>query len=261
MKVYCGIDIGSLSTEAVLVDPEGRILDFHIILTGASAVKASQVCFEQILAKANLAASDLEMVIATGYGRSRCDVADAKVTEITCHAKGASVLFPQARTVIDIGGQDSKAIAIDENGAVRDFVMNDKCAAGTGRFLEVMARTLEIDLDQMGPLSLKFKKETRVSSMCTVFAESEVVSLISEGAEAADIARGIHRAISDRTVSLTERVGIKPEVIMTGGVAKNIGVVTCIEEKIGRKLLLPDEPQIVGALGAAHIALFRSTKG
>ena len=261
MGVFCGIDIGSLSTEVVIIDSKGELIHYHIILTGASAVKASQVCYERALSKAKLAQSDIIMTIATGYGRSRCEVADAKVTEITCHAKGASILFPTAHTVIDIGGQDSKAISIDDKGGVLDFVMNDKCAAGTGRFLEVMARTLEIDLDEMGPLSLKFEKETRVSSMCTVFAESEVVSLISEGAEVADIARGIHRAISDRTVSLAERVGIRTDVVMTGGVAKNIGVVSCIEQKLGKKLLLPPEPQIVGALGAAHIAMIKHGKG
>lgn len=258
MPFFCGIDIGSLSTESVILDQNRSIIQYHIIFTGASAVKASSKCFEETLQKASIAGSDIEMTIATGYGRSRCEIADAKVTEITCHAKGASLLFSQARTVIDIGGQDSKAIRIDENGAVKDFVMNDKCAAGTGRFLEVMARTLEIDLEQMGPISLQYQAEHKVSSMCTVFAESEVVSLISEGVEVADISRGIHRAISDRTVSLTERVGIAPEVIMTGGVAKNIGVVACIEEKLGKKLLIPDEPQIVGAIGAAVIALERS---
>lgn len=258
MSFFCGIDIGSLSTETVILNEKGSIIQYNIILTGASAVKASAKCMEETLAKANLSLDEIEMVIATGYGRSRCEIADAKVTEITCHGKGASLLFPEARTVIDIGGQDSKAIRIDEKGAVQDFIMNDKCAAGTGRFLEVMARTLEIDLDQMGPLSLEFKLEHKVSSMCTVFAESEVVSLISEGVEVPDIARGIHRAISDRTASLAERVGITPKVIMTGGVAKNIGVVACLEEKLGQKLLLPEEPQIVGAIGAASIALERS---
>ena len=258
MKFFCGIDIGSLSTEAVIIDEDGNLVTYYIQLTGASAVKASEDCFNTTVEQANISPSDILMTIATGYGRTRCEITDKKVTEITCHGKGASVLFPEARTVIDIGGQDSKAIRIDENGSVKDFVMNDKCAAGTGRFLEVMARTLEIDLDQMGPVSLQFEKETKVSSMCTVFAESEVVSLISEGAKVADIIRGIHRAISDRTISLAERVGVVPEVVMTGGVAKNIGVVACIEEKLGKKLILPPEPQIVGALGAAHIALLRT---
>jgi predicted CoA-substrate-specific enzyme activase len=260
MELYCGIDIGSLSTEALLIDSQAKVVSQFIMFTGASAIKAGQICFDKTLELAGATPDDIAMTIATGYGRAKCTMADAKVTEITCHGKGAWVLFPHARTVIDIGGQDSKAIRINEKGAVQDFVMNDKCAAGTGRFLEVMARTLEIDLDQMGPTSLQFKNETPVSSMCTVFAESEVVSLISEGAAVADIIRGIHRAISDRTVSLAERVGVAGDVVMTGGVAKNVGVVDCIEQKIGKKLLIPEEPQIVGALGAAHIALDRSRK-
>ncbi len=261
MKYYCGIDIGSLSTEAVIIDKTGELITYYIQLTGASAVKAADNCFNATIQKGAISPSDIEFTIATGYGRTRCERADAKVTEITCHGKGAAILFPGAGTVIDIGGQDSKAIRIDENGTVKDFVMNDKCAAGTGRFLEVMARTLEIDLDQMGPVSLEFEHETKVSSMCTVFAESEVVSLISEGAKVADITRGIHRAISDRTISLAQRVGVNPDVVMTGGVAKNVGVVACVEEKLGTKLIIPDEPQIIGAFGAAHIALSRSNKG
>lgn len=261
MEYYCGIDIGSLSTETVLIDSSGALVHYEIILTGASAVKACAKCYYRTLEAAKVNEDDIVLTVSTGYGRSRCEFSDAQVTEITCHAKGAAVVFPEARTVIDIGGQDSKAIRLGPGGAVEDFAMNDKCAAGTGRFLGVMARTLEIDLDEMGPLSLKYVKEVKVSSMCTVFAESEVVSLISEGTDVANISRGIHKAISDRTVSLAERVGINPEVVMTGGVAKNVGVVDCIETKIGRKLLIPLEPQIIGALGAAHIALVRSQKG
>jgi predicted CoA-substrate-specific enzyme activase len=261
MKLFAGIDIGSLSTETVMIDDQGNLVHYNIILTGASAIKAAKASFSKALETMSAKPEDIVFTVGTGYGRNRCEQADATVTEITCHAKGAATIFPEAHTIIDIGGQDSKAIRIEQGGAVADFVMNDKCAAGTGRFLEVMARTLEIDLDQMGPISLQSNAETRVSSMCTVFAESEVVSLISEGAEVADIARGIHRAISDRTVSLAERVGVKPQVVMTGGVAKNVGVVDAIEKKIGRKLLIPEEPQIIGALGAAHIARQKSAKG
>ncbi|NLH48442.1 MAG: 2-hydroxyglutaryl-CoA dehydratase [Myxococcales bacterium] len=259
--IYAGVDIGSLSTETVLLDGEGRVLARTIQLTGASSAKAAKASFDGAIAQIGASAADVAFCIATGYGRNKAEFAHAKVTEITCHAKGAAVLVAGARTVIDIGGQDSKVIRINDEGVVSDFVMNDKCAAGTGRFLEVMARTLEVDLEDLGPLALRSDADLKVSSMCTVFAESEVVSLIGEGVAAARIAWGVCRSVADRTASLAERVGATEPIVMTGGVAKNVGVVKALETRLNRKLIISEEPQIVGALGAAHLALARGRRG
>lgn len=245
-----GIDSGSLTTDAVLFDGE-KIIASVIVPTGASNKRAAERARQEVLSKAGFNLSEIAKVVATGYGRDVIDFATSKITEITCHAIGAKRLFPEARTVIDIGGQDSKVIRMDDSGRVLNFAMNDKCAAGTGRFLEVMAKALEIRLDEMGKVSLTAQKEVNVSSTCTVFAESEVVGLVAQGFETPDIVRGIHRAIASRTSALAGRVGVVPKVIMTGGVAKNIGVVKELEEKLGMKIAVPEEPQIVGALGAA----------
>jgi (R)-2-hydroxyacyl-CoA dehydratese activating ATPase len=248
---FLGIDSGSLSTDAVIMS-ESKVVSYSIVPTGASNRKAAERSKAEALEKAGL--EKIEFTVATGYGRDNVELADASVTEITCHARGASFLFPDVRTVIDIGGQDSKIIRINEQGRTTDFVMNDKCAAGTGRFLEVMARALEVHLDDMGPLSLQSTRDVNVSSTCTVFAESEVVGLVAAGNDVKDILRGLHRAIAGRVVALTGRVGVAPRVVMTGGVAKNIGVKRAIEEKLGMEITAPQEPQIAGALGAALIA-------
>ena len=177
-----------------------------------------------------------------------------KITEITCHARGAHFLDPEVRTVIDIGGQDSKVIRLDENGAVANFVMNDKCAAGTGRFLEMMARTMEMNLDQMSECGLEFKEDITISSMCTVFAESEVVSLIAQNKATDDIVHGLNKAVAVKTAALTRRVGGEEKYMMTGGVSKNKGLVKTLEEKLGTKLVISDKAQLCGALGAALFA-------
>ena len=182
------------------------------------------------------------------------------MTEITCIAKGVSFLFPEARTIIDIGGQDTKVIRVDDRGRVLEFEMNDKCAAGTGRFIEVMANALNVELGKIGELSLSHKKDLTISSICTVFAESEVISLVSEGQELEDIVYGIHRAIADRTMGLINRLGgVQEKVIMCGGVAKNIGVVKALENTLGTSVQISEEPQIVGALGAALLALEKAS--
>lgn len=250
-----GIDIGSLSTDAVLINEKKEIVAYEVIATGASSKKACDKIFKQILDAAKLEAKDLDYIIATGYGRIKVPFANEVVTEITCHAKGANHFFPDARTVIDIGGQDSKAIKLDAKGNVVDFSMNDKCAAGTGRFLEVMARTLEIELDDMGELSLKGKDNVSISSLCTVFAESEVVSLIGADHKTPDICKALHISIAKRVSAQAKRVGLEETVVMTGGVAKNIGVVRELEKKLLCTIRIPEEPQIIGALGAAIIAL------
>jgi len=250
-----GIDIGSMSTNGVLINEKKEILSSIIILTGASSKKAADKTFNQILTEHKLSEKDIDYIVATGYGRIKVPFASEVVTEITCHAKGGNYYFPNARTIIDIGGQDSKVIKVDGNGNVLDFVMNDKCAAGTGRFLEVMARTLEIDLEDMGQISLNGKNNVSISSLCTVFAESEVVSLVGADHKTADICRSLHISIAKRITAQVKRIGLEEEVAMTGGVAKNIGVVTELERNLGCKIKISDEPQINGALGAALIAM------
>lgn len=197
--------------------------------------RSADAALADVLKKAGLTRDDISLIVSTGYGRVSIPFADKTVTEISCHGKGAHLLFPDVRTILDIGGQDSKAIRLNENGEVADFVMNDKCAAGTGRFLEMMARSLEISLDELGPVSLQSKEEIEISSMCSVFAESEVISLIAQNKEIADIAHGIHKAIAGKAMSLLKRVGLNPAYMMTGGVAKNPGVVAVLEEQLGRK--------------------------
>ncbi len=253
--LFAGIDIGSLSTDVVLLDGRGRVAASAVVATGASTRKACAEALGRALADAGATEPDIAFAVATGYGRESAAPAGLRVTEITCHARGARHLFPGARTVLDIGGQDSKVIRVSPDGKVADFAMNDKCAAGTGRFLEVMARALEMDLEEMGPRSLRSTKALAVSSMCTVFAESEVISLIASGAAPEDIARGIHAAVADRVAALAERVGVEPPVVMTGGVAKNPGARKALEDRFGLSLLVPAEPQTAGALGAALIAL------
>jgi (R)-2-hydroxyacyl-CoA dehydratese activating ATPase len=249
-----GIDVGSLTTDAViLVDDE--IAAYAIVPTLSSSEAAAKLAYEQALASAGLTAGDVTNIVATGYGRASTDFASKTVTEITCHAIGARRVFPEARTVIDIGGQDSKVIRLADDGRVEDFAMNDKCAAGTGRFLEVMARSLDTDLQSLGRLSGLATEDIRISSTCTVFAESEVVALVAKGAAKEDIIRGLHRSVAERIYAMVARLRAEPPFVMTGGVAKNSGVIAALEERLGAKLLVPDEPQIVGALGAAIVAL------
>ena len=253
-SLFAGVDIGSLSTEAVLLERNGSLAAQSILPTGASTRRAADAALEQALAAAGACSADLAFTVSTGYGREAVAAAAIKVTEITCHARGASHLFPGARTVIDIGGQDSKVIRLLPDGRVADFAMNDKCAAGTGRFLEVMARVLEMDLEEMGPRAVLSVRALPISSVCTVFAESEVISLIASGASPDDIAWGIHKAVAERVCALADRVGVRAPVVMTGGVAKNPAARKALEERLGLPLRLPDEPQTAGALGAALIA-------
>ena len=250
-----GIDSGSTSTNAVLLDDEKKIRAFAVVRTGAKSNDSADKILEQVLEAVGIKQEDLSCICATGYGRVSIPFADTNVTEISCHGKGAHYLNPAVRTILDIGGQDSKAIKLNEQGEVVDFVMNDKCAAGTGRFLEMMARTLEISIDELGPISLNWKEDIDISSMCSVFAESEVISLIAQNKETADIAHGLHKAIAGKSISLLKRVGLESTIMMTGGVAKNVGVIKTLEERLGEKIFIYEEPEIVGALGAALYAL------
>jgi predicted CoA-substrate-specific enzyme activase len=251
---FTGIDVGSLSTDVVIINKSGDIAGYSVIQTGANSTEAAEEGLEEALQNAKLKNSQIICTVATGYGRVSVPFADKKVTEISCHGKGAHILFPDVGTVIDIGGQDSKVIRVGEGGRVLDFTMNDKCAAGTGRFLDVMAAKLQVSLEEMGRLSVAAKKEVSVSSVCTVFAESEVVSLVAQNHPKEEIIRGLHRAIVNRVWSMVKSVGIHGGVLMSGGVAKNIGVVQLMEEKLGQGIMVYREPQIVGALGAAIFA-------
>lgn len=251
--ITAGIDIGSLSTDAVILKGE-KILSYTIVPTLSSSETAAEHAYNEALEKAGLQRSDVPNVVSTGYGRASIDFAFRAVTEITCHALGARRLFSDAKSVIDIGGQDSKIIKLSRDGRVEDFSMNDKCAAGTGRFLEVMARSLDTDLESLGRLSALSNADIRISSTCTVFAESEVVALVAKGIPKEDIILGLHRSVAERIYAMVMRLRAEQPFVMTGGVAKNSGIVSAIEERLNTKLLLPEEPQIVGALGAAIIA-------
>lgn len=255
MNLFAGIDVGSLSADAVLINENGDLMAWAVLPTGPDSQKAGTDAFLLALHRAGAEKKDVKQVLSTGYSRARVTEAENKSkTEISCHALGAHHIFPGARTVIDIGGQDSKVIRVNGEGRVMDFAMNDKCAAGTGRFLEVMAGALGTDIGQIGKLALQSSAQLTISSTCTVFAESEVISLISQGKSPADIAMAICRAIAHRTAGLVSRVGLEDQVIMSGGVAKNIAVVKLMSEKISRPIQVPEEPQIIGALGAALFA-------
>ncbi len=251
--ILVGIDIGAASAKAVILKTN-KILSFSIMPTGSNVIKAAEAVIKRALAKAAISMDKVDYVVSTGYGRRSVPFAHKAVTEIICHSAGVGSLMPEARTVIDIGGQDSKVIGLDDNGHVSNFVMNDKCAAGTGRFLEVMSRVLEVDIDEMGPISLRGKNPCQISSTCTVFAESEMVSLRAEGKGQEDLLAGIHKAIAHRVAIMGKPVGFKKDVVFTGGVAKNVGMKKAIEDEIGVEILIPEEPQIIGALGAAILA-------
>jgi predicted CoA-substrate-specific enzyme activase len=252
-----GVDIGSLTAKAVILE-NGDVVGTSLVLTGHNSRLAGRRAFDDALEDAGLTEASLERVIATGYGRLSVDFTDEQVTEITCHARGAHSTHPEGHTVIDLGGQDSKAIAVGDRGRVVDFVMNDKCAAGTGRFLEVMAHALEIELDDLGGISLESETPAAISSVCTVFAESEVISRVAEGVSKVDIVAGIHQAIASRIYAMAVRIAIKERVVMTGGVARNIGVVRALEKRFETTLVVPEMPQHMGALGAAIIAAERA---
>lgn len=252
---FVGVDSGSTSTNVVIIDENKNIISYSIIPTGPKALESAFKAFEIALNSAGLQKKDITSIVATGYGRVSIPFADRIVTEITCHGKGAFFVDNAIRTVIDIGGQDSKVIRLDDSGNVIDFVMNDKCSAGTGRFLEVMARTLGISIEEMAKVHKEVKENITITSMCTVFAESEVISLIAQNKDQRDIIHALNKSIASKAISLVDRIGRKGKYMMTGGVAKNQGVVYAIESRLGEKLVIPFEPQIIGALGAALISL------
>ncbi len=250
-----GVDSGSTSTDAVVVDGEGTVVASVILPTGSKATESARKAIDQVLEKAGISRDQVTLAVATGYGRDSIPDMDTSITEITCHARGAHALAPEAMTIVDIGGQDSKVIKLDRDGGVVNFVMNDKCAAGTGRFLEMMARTMELPLDEFCRQGLEWKKDVEISSMCTVFAESEVVSLVADDTPVPDIIHGLDQSVASKIRSLAKRVKAEPPYLMTGGVANNEGVVAAIGEALGAPVTTSEDSQLCGALGAALLGL------
>ncbi|MCC8150750.1 MAG: acyl-CoA dehydratase activase [Lachnospiraceae bacterium] len=249
-----GIDIGSTAAKAVIME-EKEIKSYAIIPTGSDSVKTAQTVMEQALNRADVRQENVQYIVATGYGRIVVPFADKNITEISCHAKGAVFTCPDARTILDIGGQDCKVVCCDERGRIQNFVLNDKCAAGTGRFLEMIAKTLDIAIEEMGELSFQTDGEIPViSSICVLFARSEIMRLMRRGYPRNEILAGLLEAQTDRIVSLLRKTACLPELIITGGVAKNSGMVKRLEQKSGMTALKVQEPQIIGALGAAFFA-------
>jgi predicted CoA-substrate-specific enzyme activase len=250
---FAGVDIGSTMTKVVLMDESGDLLSNVKGPTGPEHRQLANEVMRQALEQASLQIDDISYIVATGYGRLNVPFADRQITELSCHARGVSSLFPNVRTAIDIGGQDAKCMKID-NGKLITFVMNDKCAAGTGRFLEVTAATLGIRLEDMGDISLKATKKIQISNLCTIFAQQEVVVLLSRGEKLENIVAGLHGALASRVAALARRLGIEPDLVLTGGVAKNTGIVKAMKENLGCELFVPEEPLLTGALGAAILA-------
>ena len=251
---FAGIDSGSTSTDVVILNKDKEIVTSVILPTGAGAAIGAERALEEALKAAGLKREDIDAMVTTGYGRTAISDGDKSITEITCHARGAHFLDPTVRTVIDIGGQDSKVIRLDETGAVVNFVMNDKCAAGTGRFLDVMANILKLDISQLEVEAAKAEKPASISSTCTVFAESEVISQLANGTDIPDLVAGICQSVAARVASLAKRAGVKREVCMSGGVARNAGVREAMEKELGVPIIYDERAQIMGALGAALYA-------
>lgn len=257
MRFAAGVDVGSTQTKAALVEASAGIVGRVLVDTGANVTKAAEHAFAVLCAEAGVEARDVGFVVGTGYGRYKIAFGNAQMTEISCHARGAHHVFPNTRTVIDMGGQDSKAIRVGGSGEVLDFVMNDKCAAGTGRFLANAAEVLGISLDEVGPLSLRATRPVKITTVCTVFVESDILSYLAQGKKAEDILGGVHLAIAKRTVSLARRISMEPSITMTGGVARNEGMVRALEDVLGVKLQVSTESHFTGAIGAALFALER----
>jgi predicted CoA-substrate-specific enzyme activase len=258
MKIVAGCDVGSLTSKAVIMK-DGKIIGSHIIKSKPRPVDSADAVFEGALASAGIGKNEIQYCIGTGYGREKISFLDEAVSEISCHAKGAGWLLPTARTVIDIGGQDCKTMRITSTGAVEKFFANDKCASGTGRFLEVMAKVLGVGIDDLGKLSACAKNPITLASTCTVWAQADVIKYINSGVPIEDIGAGINTAMAARVAILVNAVKPEEDVLMTGGVAKNIGVVSTLEKLIGRRIkrTRKADPQMAGAIGAALLSMER----
>ncbi len=251
--MFLGIDIGSSSSKAALLDKEGKLLGTKVVNLG-TGTNGIELALTELLKEQGCEEKDILYTVVTGYGRMTYQKADKQITEISCHARGVVSMYPEARSIIDIGGQDAKAILLNDRGRVDNFVMNEKCAAGTGRFFEVMARVLNCSLDELAELAAKAEKSVPISSVCTVFAESEVISQLAGGAKPEEVAKGAHQSVAKRVAGLCNRLGMKPEVVMTGGVALNRSMVEAMSEEIGLHITVPENPQVMGAIGAADYA-------
>ena len=254
-----GIDIGSASSKVVILKDGTDIVAAEVVQFGTGS-SGPQRALESALGKSGLTLDDMTKIVATGYGRFSFERADKQVSEISCHAKGIHFLVPTARTIIDIGGQDAKAIKLDKNGMVSQFFMNDKCAAGTGRFLDVMARVLEISIDEMAEYDSRATEVVSVSSTCTVFAESEVISHLSNEVPKENIIAGVHASVASKACGLAYRTGLEEDIVMGGGVAKNEGVVKAISRELKKPVKVAPNPQITGGLGAALFAYDEAKK-
>jgi predicted CoA-substrate-specific enzyme activase len=255
MAYAAGVDVGSTQTKAVVINEAKAIIGRALIDTGANVIAAAEQAFAAAINGANVQEEEVEYVVGTGYGRYRVTFGNGQVTEISCHGRGAVHMFPGTRTVIDMGGQDTKAIRVRPSGEIVDFCMNDKCAAGTGRFLGAASSALDIPLDQLGPTALRAERPVRISTTCTVFAESEVLSWLGKGKKIEDILQGVHQSIAARSIGLVRRVGVEEQITFTGGVARNIGMIKALEEGLRSKLNVSNDSHFMGALGAALFAL------
>ncbi|MCH7562590.1 MAG: 2-hydroxyglutaryl-CoA dehydratase [Gemmatimonadetes bacterium] len=261
MTYAAGVDVGSTQTKAVIVDEDATIVGRSLLPTGANVVMAAEHAFQAAIRTGQVSEEEVGYVVGTGYGRYRVEFGDTQITEIVCHARGAAEMFPGTETVLDMGGQDTKAIRIAKGGDVLDFCMNDKCAAGTGRFLQSAAAALEINLEELGPTALRGTRPVDISTTCTVFAESEVLSWLAKGKKMEDILLGVHRSIASRSFGLMRRVGIVGEVTFTGGVTRNEAMVVVLNEILGTDMNVSEESHYIGALGAALFALERIRHG
>jgi len=251
--IVAGIDIGSRAAKAVVMN-DGTIISSVICDTGPESVKTSQMTMSRVLDGTGLSLDDIEYVVATGYGRVLVPFANENISEISCHARGITWYFPEVRTILDMGGQDCKAINCDADGRVTNFIMNDKCAGGTGRFLEMIAEVLNIPLEEIGEVALRSKQAISFNTICAVFAKSEAIAYLRRGVSKADILAGLNEAIATRCLNLLKRISLEKEFTITGGIAKNKGMVAQLGEKVGLEPLLGEDPQIIGALGAALFA-------
>lgn len=257
MAYTAGVDVGSTQTKAIVVDESGRVVGRSLLDTGSDVIAAAERSYREAQLAAEVQDQEVECVIGTGYGRYKVTFGNDQVTEISCHARGAFHMFPRTRTVLDMGGQDTKAIRLGPHGEIEDFCMNDKCAAGTGRFLGAASMALDIPLAELGPTALRATRPVRIATTCTVFAESEILSWLGRGRKVEDILRGVHQSIASRSVGLLRRVGVEPEVTFSGGVARNVGMIRALEAMLGQRLNVSDESHFMGALGAALFALDR----
>lgn len=255
MAYAAGVDVGSTQTKAVIIDEERRIVGRALTDTGANVMLAAEGSFQEALKDSDLREEEVEYIVGTGYGRYKVTFGNTQVTEISCHGRGAVHMFPDTRTVVDMGGQDTKAISVAPTGEIVDFCMNDKCAAGTGRFLGAASSALDIPLERLGPTALEGERPVKISTTCTVFAESEVLSWLGKGKKIEDILLGVHQSIAARSAGLLRRVGINDQVTFTGGVARNTAMIATLNERLGVEVNVSEESHYMGALGAALFAL------